>query len=144
MHKTILVTYLLCVVTAVGVSIASGSVLHKNVFSITIPDGWVEIPKDVIDEYEEETAKLVPNMPAQHYDYGFQLGSSANWLDYPYVLVQLKNTGRIPESQLEKLEGYSAQESLDKHKKALSSIMSDIEAGKMIYDKQTKMIWMHI
>ncbi len=45
---------------------------------------------------------------------------------------------------MEKLEGYSVQESLDKQKKALSSIVSDIQPGKMVYDKQTKMIWMRI
>jgi len=144
MYKTILITYLLLVVTAAGVSIASGSELHKNGFSITLPDGWVEMHRDVIDAYQEELARLASNAPPQHYDYGFQLGSSKNWFEYPYILVQLKNTGRIPESQLEKLERYSVQETLDKHKKGLSSIMSDIEVGKIIYDKQTKMIWMRI
>jgi len=127
-----------------GVSIASGNELQKNGFSISLPDRWVEMPRDVIDAYEKEMAKLAPNVPAQHYDYGFQLGSSKNWFEYPYVLVQMKNTSRIPENQLEKIEGYPVQESLDKHKKGLNSIMSDIQAGKMVYDKQTKMIWMRI
>ena len=144
MHRTKLIAYVLLIVTFVGVSIASSSELRKKGFSISLPDGWVEIPRDVIDSYEKEIAKLAPNAPAQHYDYGFQLASSKNWFEYPYILVQVKNTGRIPESQLEKLEGYSVQESLDKQKKAFSSIVSDIQPGKMVYDKQTKMIWMRI
>lgn len=126
------------------VSTASASELKKNGFSISLPDGWVEIPRDVIDSYEKEIARIAPKANAQHYDYGFQLDSSKNWFEYPYILVQVKNTGRIPESQLEKLEEYSVQESLDKQKKAVSSIMSDIQPGKMVYDKQTKMIWMRI
>ena len=144
MHKTKLVTYVLLIVMFAGVSTASDSELKKNGFSISLPDGWVEMPIDVIDAYEKEIGRLAPNAAAQHYDYGFQLGSSKNWFEYPYILVQIKNTGRIPESQLETLEGYNVQESLDKHKKELSSIMSDIQAGKMVYDKQTKMIWIRI
>lgn len=144
MHKTKLITYVLLIVTFAGVSIASGSELQKNGFSISLPDGWVEMPRDVIDAYEKEIAGVAPNVPTQHYDYGFQLGSSKHWFEYPYILVQMKNTGRIPESQLVKLEGYPVQQTLDKHKKGMSSIMSDIQVGKMIYDRQTKMIWMQI
>lgn len=144
MHWTKLITYLLLIVSFAGVSMADGSELKKNGFSISIPEGWVEMPRDVIDAYEKEIARLAPNAPPQHYDYGFQLGSSKNWFEYPYILVQMKNTGRIPERQLEKLEGYSIEQNLDKHKKALSSIMSDIQTGKMVYDKQTRMIWMRI
>lgn len=144
MHKIRFIAYLTIIMTFIGFSIANSGIQQKNKFSIAIPDGWVEVPIDVIDAYEKETARLAPNVTAQHYDYGFQLDSSKNWFEYPYVLVQVKNIGRIPESQLEKLEGHSVQESLDKHKKGLSSIVSDIQAGKMVYDKQTKIIWMLI
>ena len=144
MHKTKLITYVFLIVTCVGVSIASGSELKKNGFSISLPDGWVEVPRDVIDSYEKEMARLLPNAQPQHYDYVFQLESSKNWFEYPYILVQVKNTGRIPESQLEKLEGYPVQESLDKQKKTVGSIMSNIQVGKVVYDKQNKIIWMRI
>jgi hypothetical protein len=144
MHKTKLIACVLLILTLAGVSITNGSKLQKNVFSIFIPDGWVEIPRDVIDAYEKEIARLAPNAPEQHYDYGFQIASSKNWFEYPYILVQVKNTGRIPESQLKKHEGYSVQESLEKQKKEVSSILSDIQAGKLIYDNQTRMIWMGI
>ena len=145
MHKTKLITCVLLIVTFAGVSIASGSKLQKNGFSISLPDGWVEIPRDVIDASIKKIAKLAPNAPAQHYDYGFQLASSKNWFEYPYILIQIINTGRIPESELEKC---FTQESfysfIDKHGEGWSSIMSDIQPGKMVYDKQTKMIWMRM
>lgn len=144
MHKTKLITSLLLIITFVGFSIANGGEQQKNGFSISLPDGWIEIARDVIDVYEKEIAKLAPNEPVLHYDYGFQLDGSKNWFEYPYILVQVKNIGRIPESQLKKLEGYPVQKSLDKHRKGFSSIMSDIQVGKMVYDKQTKMIWMRI
>lgn len=143
MHRRKLI-YVLLIVTFAGISMASSGELRKKGFSISLPDGWVEMPIDVIDSYEKEIARLAPNAKTEHYDYGFQLDSSKNWFEYPYILVQVKNTGRIPESQLEKLEGYFVQESLAKQEKAVGSIMSDIQMGKMVYDKRNKMIWMRI
>lgn len=131
---------LVCLLTTV-----QADQLHKKgVFSISVPDGWVEMPTDVIDAYEKEIAKLAPNAPAQHYDYGFQSGNTENWFEYPYILIQVKNMGRIPESQIEKLEGYSIQEDLNRQKKDLSPVMSDIQAGKMYYDKAARIIWLRI
>jgi len=118
--------------------------VQKNGFSISLPDGWVEIPRGAIDSYEKTVAELAPNAPAQHYDCGFQLESGKNWFEYPYVLIQVKNIGRIPESQLEKLEGVSLQKTLDDQKDRLSTIMSGAQAGKMIYDRQNRMIWMRM
>lgn len=144
MHKIRFVTYVLLIFTFTVVSKLIASELKKSGFSISLPDGWIEIPRNVIDAYEKEIARLAPNIQVQHYDYGFQLASSKNWFEYPYILVQVKNTGRIPESQLEKIAEYNIQGGLDKSKKKLGSIMSEIQAGKMIYDKQNKIIWMRI
>jgi hypothetical protein len=126
----------------IGFSSVSANELKKNGFSISLPDGWIEIPKNVIDEYEKKAVMLAPEFSGRHNDYGFQLKSSKTWFEYPYILLQIKNRGRIPESQLEKLE--LSQEDFDKLKKGASSIMPEIQAGKMIYDKQTKVIWMYI
>ncbi len=122
----------------------ASQLFQKEVFSISLPDGWVEMPSDVIDAYEKGIAKLAPNVPAQNYDYGFQLGSADNWFEYPYILVQINNMGRIPEKQIENLEEYSAQESIDKYKSDFDAVMSDVQAGKMYYDKSAKIIWLHI
>ncbi len=118
----------------------------KAEFSISLPIGWIEIPRKIIDEYEKVISGQAPDAPAQHFDYGFQLDSSKNWFQYPYILIQVRNTGRIPgtESQWEKLEGEYIQKGVDKLKKGFSPIMSDVEAGKIIYDKQNKMIWLRI
>ena len=116
----------------------------KDVFSISLPDGWVEMPRHIIDAYEKGMARLAPNAPRQHYDYGFQLGNERKWFKYPYILVQIQNTGRIPKSQLEKLEGYSVQKGLEKHKNDSSPVMEDIQTGKMYYDKTKKIIWLRI
>lgn len=146
MHKTKLLSYLFLIVTFVGVSIANGGELQKNGFSISIPDGWVEIPRYAIDEYEKGLAKLAPNVPASdyHYDYGFQLNSSKNWFEHPYILLQIKNFGRMSEKELESLQNYSLQgiKKIEDLKKDVSSRFNDLEFGKLVYDKQTKMLWL--
>jgi hypothetical protein len=122
----------------------SGELYQKNGFSITLPEGWTEMPRNVIDSFEMELSKQAPNA-TQHYDYGFQLKKSENWFEYPYILVQIKNTGRIQENQLEQLENLSLQEEIrEKGKKDLGSVMSDIQVGKMYYDKHAKIVWLRI
>ena len=121
----------------------ASEIMQKKGFSISIPSGWVEIPKDTIEVFEKELNKAAPNHPAQHYDYGFQLKSSKKWLEYPYILVQVKNTGRIPESQLKKIESYSVQDSLKKNNEKYNALMTEMrEVGKTVYNEKTQMIWM--
>ncbi|MEI6811013.1 MAG: hypothetical protein WCK60_03140 [Candidatus Nomurabacteria bacterium] len=129
-------------------SVAYGaSNIQKNGYVISIPDGWIEIPTDIIEKYEKMLSDLAPNAKKQHYDCGFQLDSKKNWFEYPYVLMQVNNLGRIPENQLEKLQGFSMQKSLDNFEdqnKKLNTVISNIQAGKMIYDNKNKMIWMRL
>jgi hypothetical protein len=145
MNRMRIVASLLLVAILATSSIVYGEErVQKNGFSISLPVEWVEIPRDSIDLYEKELAQLAPNAKVEHYDYGFQLNSAKDWFECPYVLIQVKNNGRIPESQLEKLEGFSAQKTVDDQKEKLSVIMSDLQVGKMIYDSQNKMIWIRI
>lgn len=76
-----------------------GAVLHPTVavaqefhgtsygYYLDLPPGWIEIPKDVLDEMvaallkQDATTTII-------YDAGFQLESSDQWLEYPYILVQ--------------------------------------------------------
>lgn len=140
--KRIWILLFFIIITAIS-SMAYGEIkIQKNGYVITLPDGWIEIPTDIIEKYEKMVSDLAPNAEKQHYDSGFQLNSKKNWLDYPYVLIQVKNQGRIPESQLEKLQGFSMQKTIDDQKKNFDTIMSNIQAGEMIYDNKNKMIWM--
>jgi hypothetical protein len=106
-------------IAAVAVS-ASGAVFETDDgFSITLPDGWVQIPGTVIANYsdrindEEET-----NGVAQAYDYGYQMNGSAGWLSYPCILVQVNASARFPTGSmvryLETAEGVEASLSEDK------------------------------
>ena len=112
----------------------------KSEFSISLP----EIPRNVIDAYEIETAKLAPEAPKQHYDYVFQLRSVKNWFEYPFITVQINKMGKISENELENMENYPTQKEVNKHKEKLSSAMTDIQVGKMYYDKDSRIIWLRM
>lgn len=121
-----------------------GQLLRKDGFTITIPDGWKEIPRDVIDEYENEMLKKAPNATKEHYDYGFQLKSVEKWFEYPYMLIQNKSIGKIPKKKLDELENYKINSSFKKNKKDLRFFLSDIRRGKTTYDKKEMIIWMRL
>jgi hypothetical protein len=124
-------------------SIAYGEVkIQKNGYTVSIPDGWIEIPRDVLVQSEKAISDMLPNVERPHYECGFQLKSKENWLDYPYVLIELKNVGRIPKSELKKIDGFSMQETFDSRKKNYDNIISNIKAGEMIYDNENKIIWL--
>ncbi|MBI9084691.1 MAG: hypothetical protein JEZ11_13935 [Desulfobacterales bacterium] len=129
---------------------AQASVLHKkNNLSISLPDGWVEIPKDVIDAWEKTRAEEIPKEFVPHVDCAFQLDNAENWFDCPYILVIIHDTGRISEKLLGKMEEVSLQENLDKqiqerldkNKEGLSSIATNIQIGKIHFDKDSKITW---
>ena len=76
-----------------------GSVLHATVvaaeefysisygYYLDLPAGWVEIPKDVLQEWRASVLKQNAKTNII-YDAAFQLASSDRWFEYPYVLVQ--------------------------------------------------------
>lgn len=139
-----LVAYLMLVISFGGSSIAyCGQTYQKNSFSITLPAGWIEIPRDVIDAYKGAISRIAPNRQKQDYDYncGFQLGNAKKWFGYPYIVVQINNTGRIPKNQLENCERTPLQEIYDKNKKGLFPPTLDLQVGKMYYDEPAKIVW---
>lgn len=115
----------------------------QDQFSINLPDAWVEIPKDVLDEFSENVSKLAPQNPKQIYDYGYQLNESDGWLQYPYILVQVKNVGRVASGELKqykKIEKGFA-EGLDQVNDSFSDIMSNASFGETVYDEGNHILW---
>lgn len=116
---------------------------QKDGFALTFPPGWIAIPSEVITQAQLEMAKAAPNAPKPQYDYGFQFGSKEQWFTYPYILIQIKRTGRVPEPQLEKLDKFDSTETSQKLQKLAGEIMTEVEIGKMRYDPATRVIWVN-
>lgn len=137
---------LIILILLVGFSATAYSeqLLQKKSFTVSLPDDWVEIPSDVIAARESAIAAAAPNAPAQHYDYGFQLSSADYWFQYPYILVQIKNIGRVSESRLENLDTVNIEDTIEKTKTQLRPAMSDAKVGKMYYEKKHRIIWLRM
>jgi hypothetical protein len=109
-------------------------------FVITIPDDWVEIPQDVIVESFQRVIAEAPNLKMPKVDYGFQVKTVSNELNYPYLMILINNAGRLTERQLKDMANGGinnrTKEEISKSKPLISDIKNEIK-----YDKTTKIIW---
>lgn len=69
----------------------------KHDFTIYLPSGWIEVPRVEIDRQLDAIYDQYPNVPRETYDYAFQPGSSEYWLEYPYIMIQVRSTGKLTE-----------------------------------------------
>ena len=131
---------LLCLIS---ISVFADNFQTGDNFSITLPDGWIQIPKETLDEHSEGLAKLSPNIPKQIYDYGFQHTSQETWFSPPYILVQVKNIGRIPSGKLSQFKEFDeANERVSNQvKEAFSDQISDVSINEPTYDSDNNMLW---
>ena len=101
-------------------------------FSITLPDGWMEIPSTVLQAYAEQVEELFPDTPRPVYDYGYQI-DDGNWMTYPYILVQFRPVGRIPWGELARFKEKNLQ---------IGDIgLSEVSVGESTYDQKNHILW---
>ncbi|HSR88602.1 MAG TPA: hypothetical protein VLL07_06575 [Pontiella sp.] len=121
-------------IAAIAVSVCGETFETDDEVSITLPDGWVQIPGNVLQEFSETMDVLSPDTPRQVYDYGYQKDGDGNWLSYPYILVQFRPTGRIPSGELARYQQMSTQ--------MLGDIgLSEVRLGTSSYDREHQILW---
>jgi len=127
---------------------SDAAVVHydRDGFAMSVPAGWKEIPAAVLKDYMDRMAQLAPNAPKQEFQGGFQLTSARQWFTYPYVLIQMRNTGRVPEGQFTKAAGIqgATEKGLKKAESQLSSILSESELTEPRYDPQKHALFMNV
>lgn len=139
-------TIIAIALTLVVLSNADGANLSQRIKTssgivIHLPATWQQIPNDIMTAQVEEAARQNPNLPKQTFECGFQAFSD-QWFSYPYLLIQISRTGRIPEVALEKMlnldqiMGSKMSETVN----AASSI-SEAAQGKTIYDSSNRILW---
>lgn len=110
-------------------------------YQISLPGDWVEIPKEALEQYQ----KAVSDATGQKmtYEYGYQSTQTDNWFEYPYALVQVKRTGRIPEGQLKNYKKIESEmsEGLKKVEESAGSLLSNTAQGETIYDPTIHTLW---
>lgn len=120
-------------IAAIAVSAGGKTFETYDDFSITLPDGWVEIPGYVLQAYVEKVDEIFPDTPRQVYDYGYQIENDGKWMTYPYILVQSRPIGRIPSGVLARNQKPSMQ--------TRDIGLSEVRLGVSTYDKENQILW---
>ena len=118
----------------------------KTVLQMYLPDDWVEIPNEVLKQHSEKINQLVPQIGKQVYDYGFQSPSADNWMIHPYILIQVKRTGRIPEEDLKQYKQIDEvfSEQMEEVGDKILSTLSNTQLGEILFDTENRILWMNI
>ena len=115
-----------------------------NHYTLTVPDGWEEIPKAIID-------KAVSNAMSQSsdkadfvdFDTGFHL-KNKDYFEYPYILIQNHEINTPSYNQIEK--DLSISEMLDEFEKTsreYENLLSNASVKKPYLDKARNMVFMN-
>jgi len=112
-----------------------------NDYKVTLPHSWVEIPEDILDQYEKAIQEATKQI--QTYEYGYQSNTATNWFEYPYALVQVNRKGRVPEGQLKQYQKIESgfKEGMDKVEAAASDLLSNAAMGETVYDQDSHILW---
>jgi hypothetical protein len=120
---------------------AFATAVSKPEVTLAVPDGWVEVPADVLQRFYDEMKRRAPLAQVPKYDYAFQAAAGPPWLAYPYLLVKVTRTGRPTEHDLETLPTINLDDEIRDKQDAWSNFMKQTQLGKMRYDKATNIVW---
>jgi len=108
-------------------------------FTLKLPYNWVQIPGETLDEHSRKVQLTASDAEKSAYDYGFQLSGAKHWFTFPYILIWLNKTGRIPEGKMKKLT-QEKQGSVPIEEKI--SGIANTKVGEVIYDSKDHVLWM--
>jgi tetratricopeptide (TPR) repeat protein/uncharacterized RDD family membrane protein YckC len=114
-------------------------------FSLTIPAGWEEIPKDAIETAIKSLQESYGYTSPPQYGGGFQK-LDTTYFSRPYVLFGIDRSGRWSESQIEKLLSSNelertVEEAESELSKQLPGLVQKSKPGQTIFDKAKNMLF---
>ena len=133
---------LLVLIACLSATGALAGAVAKPELTVELPDGWVEVPAEVLQQFYDEMQRQAPKANIPKYDYAFQAKAGPPWLDYPYVLVKVRPAGRPTESELESLPSLNLNDKFQEGKDDWSAVMTDTSLGQMRYDKAANVVWL--
>jgi len=127
-------------------ALASGAVfatsISKPEFTVDVPDGWVEVPPEVLQEFYDELKRQAPAAQIPKYNYAFQSTQGPPWLSYPYVLVKVTPSGRPSEHDLETLPSIDLNAKVHEKTDDMQNLLKDTSLGQMHYDQAANIVWL--
>jgi hypothetical protein len=116
-------------------------VLRQPEFTITLPKGWTPVPTEIVAAFNESVGGMAPAATAPKFNYGFQLHPDDGGINYPYMLIQVSDAGRVSDDVLKEYEKINVAEA-GKKIPGLKSWVDQTTFGKRQYDPVTHIIWL--
>jgi hypothetical protein len=122
---------------------ANAATFATGDFAVTLPDDWVEVPPEAVREFEAAISELSQGTESVRFDQAYQLTPADRWLQYPYVLVQVRRGGRVPEGELTRFERVESEfrEGLERVEEVLGALVSGMWQGDTLYDDIDHVLW---
>lgn len=132
---------LLVMAMCLAAGLAQAATFTRPEVTLDLPDGWVEVPGEVMQQFYDEMKRQAPAANIPKYNYAFQSTGGPPWLTYPYVLVKVSPTGRPTETELMGLPAIDLNDKFKEKGGDWSNVMKDTTLGKMRYDKAANVVW---
>jgi hypothetical protein len=133
---------LLVFAACLATGVAHAATFTKTEVALDVPDGWVEVPRDVLQAFHAELQRQAPLAQVPKYDYAFQATGGPPWLQYPYVLVKVTPSGRPTERELEALKTIDLSSKVRERNDGWSDLLKNSSVGQMRYDKAQNVVWL--
>jgi len=132
----------LVMATCLAAGLARAATVVEPEVTLDVPDGWVEVPRDVLQAFHDELQRQAPLAQVPKYDYAFQSAAGPPWLSYPYLLVKVTATGRPTEHDLETLPTIDLDSKVRDRNDGWGDIVKGSSLGQMRYDKAANVVWL--
>jgi hypothetical protein len=127
-------------------NLAFGAVFDQSRYgySANLPEGWRQIPPKILADYSDTVNRVSGGKIRQQYQDGYQRDFNGKWLIHPYILVQVQETGRVPEGQLRNLKPVrrGIEKGLGQAADGLGDVLSQAALGETLFDSTNKCLWM--
>ena len=112
--------------------------LYHGHVTLELPADWKEIPEEDLESFGLQLAEASGGRVAEVYQHGFFLDSRNVISPLPLILVQIRESGRLPFGQflhlppLEKLQRSGSRHIIDR----MGPVLSELDLEKAGYDKR--------
>ncbi|MBF0193774.1 MAG: hypothetical protein HQL71_04415, partial [Magnetococcales bacterium] len=140
--RLLILSCLFCLISLLVAPQAWSKTFHypTSGISITTPKGWVEIPATVTESITKSVGVSIPGLGGPRLRIGFQPNPSRGWLQPPYILFIISNSGRIAQSRIKPMETMDLSLTRDREAKSMS-VKNGASIGQGHYEANNKLIW---
>lgn len=109
-----------------------------------VPDGWESMPSSILTTHSKKLVALRYHDGQSTYDCGLQRNLATTNAPYPYVLIHVKNTGRIGRSNLSEFTPMrtSLAATVASFEHTLTLPLKSAALGIFMYDASANILWL--